>query len=185
LHIYGNAEVGKVYEESVRREMRDEVRQNICFHEILPFVPFQTQDGYTVTALIAQHSQVETAYVYLIEKDGISYLHLTDTGRLPMETLNYLQNVFALRKDKITFVCFDCTFLFATAGEVSRHMGLEDNANQKQQFLLRGIVDEDTQYAITHYSHNADASVERLAVAKEKYAFIPTFDGFEIEITKK
>ena len=185
LHIYGNAEVGKVYEEGVRREMRDEVRQNICFHEIAPFIPFQTQDGYTVTALLAQHSKVETAYVYLIEKDGTSYLHLTDTGRLPTETLNYLQSVFKTRKEKMSFVCFDCTFLFTTAGEVSRHMGLEDNKHEKQEFLSRGIVNEDTRYAITHYSHNANANIQRLSLAQEKYGFIPTFDGFEIEINKK
>ena len=104
LHIYGNEEVGKVYEESVRREMRDDVRENIKVHYIAPFTPTKTQDGYTVTALLAQHSKVETAYVYLVEKDGVRYLHLTDTGRLPIQTLDYLQGVFEKSKEKINLV---------------------------------------------------------------------------------
>lgn len=181
LHIYGNAEVGKVYEESIRREMRDEVRATIHFHEILPFTPIEAE-GYVVTALYAQHSKTETAYVYLIEKDGKSYLHLTDTGRLPETTLAYLQGVFASRKKKVDVVCFDCTFLFHTAGEISRHMGLGDNRAMQTEFERRGIVDESTVYAVTHYSHNSNPLKETLDRVKSEYGYIPTFDGTIIEL---
>ncbi|MBR2023061.1 MAG: hypothetical protein IJ996_00905 [Clostridia bacterium] len=184
LHIYGNAEVGKVYEESVKREMRDEVRANIVFHELHPFAPVVTADGYTVTALSAQHSKTEDAYVYLIEKDGLSYLHLTDTGRLPMETLDYLQRIFERRENKINGVCFDCTFLFYTAGAVSRHMGLGDNQAQQEEMRARGIVGERTVYMITHYSHNSNPLVETLEKAQMAYGYVPTYDGFEIRLTK-
>ncbi len=181
LHIYGNAEVGKVYEESVRREMRDEVRATVHFHEIQPFTPI-VADGYTVTALLAQHSRLETAYVYLLEKDGTSYLHLTDTGRLPMQTLDYLQTVFAPRKQKLRAVCFDCTFLFTTAGEVSRHMGLGDNRAMQEEFIRRGIADGETKCAITHYSHNSIPTEETLTRAREEYGYVPTYDGMDWEV---
>lgn len=184
LHIYGNAEVGKVYEESVKREMRDEVRANILFHELQAFTPVVTADGYTITALLAQHSKTEDAYVYLIEKKGVSYLHLTDTGRLPIQTLDYLQSVFANRKDKINGVCFDCTFLFHIAGEISRHMGLGDNRVMQEEMRRRNIVDNRTVYMITHYSHNANPLMETLEMAKNEYGYLPTFDGFEVDLVK-
>lgn len=181
LYIYGNAEVGKVYEESVRREMRDEVRAKIHFCKLQPFTPIQV-NGYTVTALLAQHSKLESAYVYLIEKDGVSYLHLTDTGRLPRLTLDYLQSVFEKRATKVTAVCFDCTFLFHTAGEVSRHMGLGDNQAMQEEFVSRGIANERTLYAITHYSHNSVPSMETLEKAEKEYGYIPTYDGLTLHI---
>ena len=182
LHIYGNAEVGKVYEESVKREMRDEVRANIVFHELRPFTPVITEDGYTVTALPAQHSKTEDAYVYMVESQGVSYLHLTDTGRLPMETLDYLQHVFENRARKIDGVCFDCTFLFHTAGEVSRHMGLGDNRAMQEELLSRNVVDKNTVYAITHYSHNSNPLVETLDRAQKEYGYIPTYDGAVVRL---
>lgn len=181
LHIYGNAEVGKVYDESVRREMREEIRSTIHFHEIQPFVPIEV-DGYTVTALLAQHSKMETAYVYLVEKDGTSYLHLTDTGRLPRSSIEYLAKRFSLTENKVDCVCFDCTFLFYTAGEVSRHMGLGDNKAMEAEFLQLGITDTATKYAITHYSHNSNPLQETLHKAQQEYGYMPTYDGFELEI---
>ena len=181
LHVYGNAEVGKVYEESVRREMRDEVRATIHFHELQPFSPVEV-DGYVVTALLAQHSKTETAYVYLVEKDGKAYLHLTDTGRLPQATMDYLQDVFANQEKKVDLVCFDCTFLFHTAGEVSRHMGLGDNKAMQEAFERLGVVNNATVYAVTHYSHNSNPLQETLERVQAEYGYIPTFDGMTIEI---
>ncbi len=181
LHIYGNAEVGKVYEECIRREMRDEVRENIRFHEIRPFIPVKTK-GYTVTPLLAQHSKTETAFVYFIERNGRTYLYLTDTGRLPIDTLDYLQTAFEGREQKINAVCFDCTFLFGEGKSVARHMSLTDNKIMQEEFARRGITDAATVFAITHYSHNAFPLRETLERAQQEYGYLPTCDGYEIEI---
>ena len=179
LTIYGNAEVVKVFEECTRRELRDEVAQWIKVEEVFPFSPFQFE-GFKVTPLPAQHSKVETAFVYLIEKDEKAYLHLTDTGRLPLETLEFLEKHFK-NKPCVQFVTFDCTFLFHEAGEISRHMGLEDNKAMQIEFFKRGIVDENTRYAITHYSHNGNPLSERLKEAEQKYGYIAAFDGMKVE----
>ena len=119
---------------------------------------------------------------YVIKKENKAYLHLTDTGRLPEETLNYLEKYCKEKGKKVDFVTFDCTFLYRTAGEVSRHMGLEDNKAMQIEFLRRGIADGHTRYAITHYSHNNMPLKEILVKAGEEYGCIPTFDGLCVEI---
>lgn len=181
LDIYGNEEVCAVFQECTRRELRPEIAQTIRVKAVQPFQPFSV-GGYTATALKAQHSKAETAYVYLLEKDGKSYLHLTDTGRLPTETLDYLEGYFKGKEKCVDLVTFDCTFLFWTAGEVSRHMGLGDNAVMREEFLRRGIADGSTRYLITHYSHNSAPLKENLERARKEFSVEPTFDGMEIEL---
>ncbi len=178
LTIYGNAEVKKVFEECTRREMRPDVAEKVQIKEVYPFTRFRFAE-YTATPLLAQHSQTETAYVYLLEKGDSVYLHLTDTGRLPTQTLDYLQDWAKNSGKKVSFITFDCTFLFHTAGEVSRHMGLEDNKAMQEELLRRGVIDEKTKCAITHYSHNNNPLSETLERAKIEYGFLPSFDGSE------
>ena len=182
LTIYGNAEVKKVYEECTRRELREEVAENIHVQEVFPFVPFRfgREEEYEAVPLLAQHSTAERAYVYLIEKQGQTYLHLTDTGRLPQETLDYLARRFS-KKNKVDFVTFDCTFLFRCAGQVSRHMGLGDNLAMQREFERLGIADGHTRYAITHYSHNNAPLKENLDRAQREYGYLPTYDGTVVE----
>ena len=179
LVIFGNEEVKKVFEECTRRELRPEIGATITVQTVAPFEPFRF-GAYTAVALKAQHSKEESAYLYMLEKAGKRYLHLTDTGRLPAETLDFLQGYCA--KKKVDLVAFDCTFLYHTAGEVSRHMGLEDNAAMREEFLRRGIVDASTRYVITHFSHNAAPLSERLCLAEKEYWVTAAFDGMSLEI---
>ena len=182
LHIYGNEEVKKVFDECTRREMKPQVAPFVQVHVIQPFQSFQIQGGYTVTALSAQHSQTENAFVYLIEKGERTYLHLTDTGRLPENTLDYLQ-AYLMQKNKfVDFVTFDCTFLFHTAGAVARHMGLQDNRAMQLEFEKRKIANEYTRYAITHFSHNGNPVKETLQRAEQEYGYRAAYDGMVIEI---
>ena len=149
LTIYGNSEVIKVFKECTQREMKDSVAPNFTLKQVAPFQPFEIEGGYEVTPLLAQHSKEEQALLYLIEKGDKAYLHLTDTGRLPQATLDYLEQYLNKKRKTVDFVTFDCTFLRHTAGEVSRHMGLEDNKAMQAEFLRRKIADEHTRYAIT------------------------------------
>ncbi len=183
LTIFGNAEVKKVFEECTKRELREEVAAHISVVELQPFTSVSFA-GYTATPLLAQHSQKEQAFVYLVEKGESVYLHLTDTGRLPVQTLDYLQAWAKNTGKRVDFVAFDCTFLFHTAGEVSRHMGLEDNKAMKAELLARGVVNEGTKYAITHYSHNNNPLSETLKRAEKEYGFLSTHDGKVVFIEK-
>ena len=182
LTIYGNAEVIKVFQECTKREMKDSVLPNYTLKQITAFQPFTVADKYTVTPLLAQHSKEEEALLYLIEKGDKAYLHLTDTGRLPQATLDYLEEHFQKKGKMVDFVTFDCTFLRHTAGEASRHMGLEDNKAMQEEFLRRKIADGRTRYAITHYSHNSAPFLENLRQMGDEYGYIPAFDGLCVEI---
>ncbi len=184
LEIYGNAEVKRVFEECTKRELREEIKKTITVKVIEPFTPFSfgEKNEYTATALPAQHSKTEQAYVYLLEKGEKTYLHLCDTGRLDERVLKYLQ-AYLLKKGKsVDFVTFDSTFLFTTAGSVSRHMGLEDNREMQKEMLNRKIVKEATVYAITHYSHNNSPLKETLEKARKEYGYLPAYDGMKTEI---
>lgn len=176
LTIYGNAEVKKVFEECTRREMREVVAKSIHMVEVQPFEPF-VFGNYKATALLAKHSQTETAYVYLLEKGEKTYLHLTDTGILPQSTLNYLEAWARTEGKRVDFVTFDCTFLFNPASENARHMGLEENKLMQTELLSRGVVNSATKYAITHYSHNNNPLSETLERAEKEYGFLSTHDG--------
>lgn len=181
LHIFGNEEVKRVFDECTRREMRPDVLENIRFSVVRPFEPFSFGD-YTAVALKAQHSRTECALLYLVEKCGKCYLHLTDTGRIPRESLDYLGAYLRERGQKADLVSFDCTFLFFGAGEVSRHMGLPDCAAMREEFLHRGIAGENTRWVITHFSHNGAPLSENLRRAEEEYSVEAARDGFSVEI---
>ncbi len=181
LTIYGNRETLEIFQEGTRREMKGCVAQNYTLVEIAPFQPFSCGE-YTVIPLLAQHANAPTPLVFWVEKAGKAYLHLTDTGRLPAVTVEYLQRICKERGRAVDFVTFDCTFLNGVGGENSRHMGLEDNRATQTEFLRLGIADEGTRYAITHYSHNSAPLKENLRAAGEKYGYIPAYDGLTIEI---
>ena len=180
LHIYGNEEVKRVFDECTRRELRAEVKANITVHTLRPFAPFTIEnDGgrYTVTPLLAQHSVTEQALLYLVEKGEISYLHLTDTGRLPQATLEYLKGRFFDKQKKLSFITFDCTFLFYEAGAISRHMGLEDNKAMLSWLKENGVADDKTRCAITHFSHNNNPLRETTERATAEYGYFAAYDG--------
>ncbi len=184
LTVFGNEEVKKVFDECTARELRPDVKEKITVKTVQPFKPFSfgERGEYTAVALTAQHSKTESAYVYLVEKAERIYLHLTDTGRLPNETLDFLEDYCKRAGKTVSLITFDCTFLWKTAGEVSRHMGLGDNAVMKEELLRRGVVNQDTKYVITHFSHNSEPFKENLTKAEKEYGFIAAYDGMKIEI---
>ncbi len=184
LTIYGNEEVLEVFRECTRREMKEVVAKHFTLVKVSPFQPFVCgeREEYTVTPLLAQHGNAETPLVYLVEKEDKTYLHLTDTGRLPEVTLDYLEKYLTKKGKAVDFVTFDCTFLFGVGGEVSRHMGLEDNLATQRAFETRKIANEGTRYAITHYSHNSNPVLETLERARKAYGYLPAYDGLTVEI---
>ncbi len=177
LTIYAAREVLEIFREGTRREMKEGVRKNFTLVEINPFESFEC-GGYRITPLLANHGTVETPFVYLVEEGEKRYLHLTDTGRLPKSSLDYLERC----GKKVDLVTFDCTFLNGVGGENARHMGLEDNRAMQEEFLRRGIVNEKTKYVITHYSHNSAPLKENLQAAEKKYGYISAYDGMRIDI---
>ncbi|MDE6585304.1 MAG: MBL fold metallo-hydrolase [Clostridia bacterium] len=177
LHIYGNSEVKAVFDECTAREMKPDIAPHISFNVIKPYDRF-TAGEYKVIAIPAQHSKTEDALLFYIGNGGKGYLHLHDSGRISDEALEYLAKCGV----KAQAVAFDCTFVDYTAGEVSRHMGIEDDMVMKDKLHRLGVIDENTKLIITHFSHNSNPTRANLKRIEEKYGVTAAYDGMEIEI---
>ena len=174
LDIYGNAEVLKVFEECTRRELRADVGQTVALHEVKAFEPVFF-GKWRVTPLPARHSS-ESPLTYCLEKDGKRILHLTDTGYPPEENFEFLQKAGGKPFDLITF---DCTFLFGTGSD--RHMTIEENEKIRTRLTRLGLADGNTRCVITHFSHNAEPTAEKLRRAEREYGVIAAYDGMTLE----
>ncbi len=177
LHIYGNQDVMRVFAECTRREMKPEVIGHFALRSVGAFEEISF-GGYRVYTLLAQHSS-EEPLLFLIEKGGKRILHLTDTGRLPDDSIRFLAEIGGAPVDLITF---DCTFLFAATDSSARHMGLDENMRTLDRLRGIGLADEHTKKIITHFSHNARPSPTALARAEREFGVIAAYDGMEIEI---
>jgi phosphoribosyl 1,2-cyclic phosphate phosphodiesterase len=177
LYIYGNEEITKVFSECTAREMKADVAPHLSVNKIAAYQSFKV-GNYKVLTLPARHSKTEDALLYYVECEGKGYLHLYDTGRIDDAALKFLQSEGA----KANIVAFDCTFLFNSSDENSRHMGIEDNMAIKQKLCEMGVIDEECKIVITHFSHNANPTRARLKLAEEKYGVIAAYDGMQIEV---
>lgn len=177
LRIFGNQEVMDVFNECTAREMKTEVREHIELDPVGAFEEFTFGD-YKVYPLLAKHSS-EEPLLYLIEKGGKRILHLTDTGRLPEDSVQFLSEIGGRAADLINF---DCTFLFADTESFARHMGLDENMRTLERLEGIGLADGHTKKVVTHFSHNAQPTPEALGRAEREYGVIAAYDGMEIEI---
>lgn len=177
LQIYGNSEVHKVFKECTAREMKPDVAQNLSFKEISSYNMFDL-DEYKILTVPAQHSKTEDCLLYFIQRGNKGYLHFYDTGRVDERAFEYL----AANGAKASAVAFDCTFAERTAGEISRHMGIEDNLEMKNKLLKYGIIDGSAKILITHFSHNCNPTRVHLSELEKKYCVTAVYDGFETEL---
>ncbi|MDE7401205.1 MAG: MBL fold metallo-hydrolase [Clostridia bacterium] len=177
LNIYGNEEVKKVFDECTRREMKEQVASGIYFVIVKPFQVLNFGD-YRVLTLPAQHGTAEDALLFYVEKGGKGYLHLCDTGALSDEAISFLVENNA----RVSLVTFDCTFLDATPKAGTRHMCIEDNMDILRRLKSAGVVGGNTKSVITHFSHNAQPSRERLAKIEQAYPVTAVYDGLTLEV---
>lgn len=177
LEIYGNEEVKKVFDECTAREMKPEVQPHLAFNVIKPYQVLSIGE-YKVITLPANHGKTEDTLLFCIEKNGKSYLHLYDTGRISDDAFDFLKS----HGVKADAVCFDCTFIEYTAGYNSRHMGIEDGMAMKQKLSERNIINSDTKIIVSHFSHNSNPTKAHLKQIEEKYGLKAAYDGFTIEI---
>lgn len=177
LQVYGNSEVEKVISECTAREMKEEVRPHISFTRTEPFSEFCAGE-YRVLTLPANHSRAEDALLFYVERQGKGYLHLYDTGRTDGKIYDYLKDMGA----RADLVAFDCTFAERTGGSSARHMGIEDDLFVKDALMSRGIIDGRSRLVLTHFSHNANPTRERMQTLAQANGFTAAYDGFTAEI---
>lgn len=177
VHLYGNADVLAVFAEQTRREMHADIAPTVRLHRLSPYERTQA-DAYTVTALPARHTVGEDCLTYLVEKHGKRFLQLNDTGILPDDVYDRLRDMTG----HIDAVSFDCTYGYYRRGEGGRHMGAPDAADERDKLAARGLVDADTQYILTHFSHNGGLSHDELCEKVRPLGFLVAYDGMKIEL---
>lgn len=156
--------------------------QNRLLFDIMK--PYETRaiGNYLVTPLPAEHG-TKTPFVYLIEQGGKSFLLLNDTGRPSYEVYEYLIK----RGIVLDAISFDTTYGYENVlqkyGKADHHMGLLDNVSVKGFLDMNGITDKHTVCIAHHFSHQGvDADYDKMCAHAEKYGFLVSYDGMEIEI---
>ena len=176
LTVFGNSEVGEVFAECTRREMKKDVASTIAFHTVGAFeeIAFGDWKAYSFPA----HHTSREPLLWLIERGGKRVLHLTDTGRVPDESMDFLAKL----QKRVDLVTVDCTFLWEDSDPNARHMNLKEADHTIARLTRIGIVDDKTLKVITHFSHNSAPSAEALARAEREYSFLAAYDGMQLEI---
>ena len=176
LQIFGNGEAREVFEECTRREMREDVRSLIRFHELKAFEPV-VFGNWRAVPLKAKHSSKDP-FVFLIEKGDRRILHLTDSGMIPEEDFAYLER----EAKPFDLITFDSTFLYDSVSGSARHMSVYENEKIFSRLKESGLVREDTIKVFTHFSHNSAPACDKLIKAEKAFKAIAAYDGMELEI---
>ena len=61
-------------------------------------------------------------------------------------------------------------------------MGVQENLQVMNLLKSYGVADGNTQFVITHFSHNSAPFIKHLSEIERQYGFIAAYDGLEIEI---
>lgn len=172
FQIYGNSRV----KEKIWAEVPniDEVEPKFNFHDLIPFHSVEVKD-YTVVPLLALHDRKEECLFYQITQKNKTLLYAHDTGAFPDATIDYLK----ANKVHYDLVSFDCTTQSEEDGK--NHMGLVDAAKEKQRLTELGLADERTKWVVNHFSHNGLWLHDKMVEEADKYGFLVSYDGMEIE----
>jgi len=174
LNIYGSISVVENLRSSeIICEM--ESRNQLVIHEVKAFVPFFV-DEYRVTPLEADHAAPLVSFIYLIEKDGKTVLYAHDTGYFPESTMTYLSET----KPTVDFATFDCCY--SLRHKDKGHMGFDEVRTMRERLEGIGVINENTVCCVNHFSHNNGEFYEDMKKHSEKYGFLTSYDGMEIEI---
>lgn len=173
LHIYGNKTVNTVFQKISALDNQGKPIKGMLFHEISYEQSFQC-GSFNVTALKANHKPDEEAMIFLLEKNGKHILYAHDTGELYPSVYAYLER----NAIQLDFVSLDCTCV--TLDCENGHMGFNNMLKVRQR--LEPFLKLDATIAISHFSHNGQATHTMLEKMCQNKGIIPTYDGIEFNL---
>ena len=177
INIYGNKAVTDKFYAHTKDEIKPDVAKSIKLHTVAPYDTIVTDSGKTVTALPAKHTVGEDCLLYSVTANGKSILIMNDTGILDESVYVWLSRagfVFDL-------VSFDCTYCGIGHGP-GRHMGLPDNIAERERMKMHKLVNKNTKYIATHFSHNNALLHEDMNNLAKESGMIAAYDGMKIEL---
>lgn len=175
MTLYGSAECKELYEKSVENP-------TLKFQAVKPYEKFSV-GKYTALALPAIHSRCE-AFVYIITDGTSTVFYSLDTEILADEVYGYL----SASGLKFNAVFADCCFGWLPVERPKTHMSLIGNQIHRDKLVEAGVVNADTKWYLTHFSHNGlfkdgiPMSHEDMSADAEKYGMLVAYDGMKIEI---
>ena len=169
FHVYGNDTVVQ------RINELPHVNDLVQTHE-LHYKSVVNIKEYLVTPFRATHMFGERCMVFLVERDGKRYLHLSDTGLLIEEIFEWL----SARKIVIDAAAIDTTYGFIK-NEYIGHMNFKQSVETCEKFRKLGIFNENTQVYMTHICHWGGTH-EALSKKAAEYGINVAYDGLTIEI---
>ena len=174
LHVYGNSAIMQGFDR-VGYEKMKVVSKNTLLHSIENEKSFEVE-GITVTPLETLHMCKEDCYIYLLQKDGKNYLHVSDSDIPKERVCKYIED----KKIRLDAVSMDCTYGIME-NNFGGHMDIRKNKIFIQRLKEIGAADENTKFYAIHISHVA-GDIEKLEKEAEKIGLTLAYDGLEIEI---
>lgn len=147
-------------------------------HELYPFEAMELPDvDMTIYPLKANHMArvtTEEPMIYVI-RWGEKYLMIAnDTGFFCEENWEFLRNM----KVKLSAVFNDCTGCFFDNRD--NHMSGKYVLETRKCLEELGMVDENTNYFVNHFSHNGHGTHEQLEAYYNPHGIGVGYDGLEI-----
>ena len=169
LQIYGAKDVINLIKKTEN--------SNLERHFISPFETFDVGE-YKITTIKAMHEGGLTPLNYIIQKNGKSFLYTCDTGYYEDTTWEFLANSGI----KLDLLITECT------GGPDRiaykfHMGLPNVCDFRKKMEELGLTDSDTDWVLTHFTHNCGVTYDEMAKIAEPQGFEVAFDGMELSVS--
>lgn len=163
-----------VERQMAKNRMKDSDR--LRYRPIQPFETFEV-DGYTVTALPANHDPNATPVIYQITDGKSTLLYGNDTG-LPGEDV---WQYWAAHPVHFDLLSLDCTRILNPGRD--GHMGIPANEELVGRLRELGLADDRTQVVLNHFSHNGDGGLtyDELSAHVQPKGWLVSYDGMTIE----
>ena len=116
--------------------------------------------------------------IYIISDGEKTLLWGTDTGYLPDETWDYIENKWDGAFDGVVL---DCT-LHAEEAFTPSHMNLPRCVQVCERLEKAGKLKKDAKKYVTHISHLTDMTHEELSQEAAKHGILVAYDGLDAEI---
>ena len=181
LKVYGESEAYRMTKEAIQCQ---NIGERLIANRITPGVAFQTDEGYRVLPLPANHDPASTPVIFLIEKDETyengntvtkSLLYGNDTGYFTDAAWEAL----AARQKPLSLVSLDCTSVLNDAAR-NGHMGLKVALEVIDRMKALGCIDEHTVIVLNHFSHNGGINYDALQEKVRDLGILVSYDGMEL-----
>lgn len=173
MEIYGNDAVRDGIMEIIAKDPHVDLTR-MRFHRIQKFEPFRI-GHLKFTPLKAYHKLDEEALIFVIEDGRSTLLYANDTGALPEETLNFIEQ---------QNIKFDVVSMDTGRGilDGDTHMGIRENVELRERLRRMHAVTPDTEYYLNHYSHMCGMIPQEYERLVGQEGFLLTYDGLSVTV---